>query len=319
MTPAQVSLDDVRAARRRIASRIRRTPLIRSTHMGRLLGVDVYFKLESLQETGSFKVRGALTRIDALTEEEKRRGVVTLSAGNHAQAVSWAATAAGVQATCVMPAGAVKGKLDATRAYGGEVVQSADMLATVEEIRRARNLTLVHPFDDPMIVAGAGTVADEIIDEIPDVDAIVCGVGGGGLVAGTAVVARARRPACRVIGIEPEGASSMRQSLDAGQPVRLPSRPTTIADGLAAPYAGEVTFAHVRDLGVEVYTVPDTAIVESMWLLMERTKVFAEPAAAAGTAGLLTRVPRPALGPGSKVVCIISGGNVDRERLKALA
>ena len=314
-----VTLADVQAARARVSSRVRRTPLVRSTHIGRMLGVDLYFKLESTQETGSFKVRGALNRIDALTDDEKRRGVVTLSAGNHAQAVSWAARAAGVRATCVMPAVAVKSKLEATRGYGGEVIQSADMLVTVEEVRRERNLTLVHPFDDPMVIAGAGTVAEEIIDEIPDLDAIVCGVGGGGLVAGTAVVVRARRPASRIIGIEPDGASSMRQSLEQGRAVRLPSRPTTVADGLAAPYAGDVTFPHVRDLGVEVYTVPDTAIVDAMWLLMERAKVFAEPAAAAGIAGLLAKLPAPSLAPGSKVACIISGGNVDRERLRSIA
>ncbi|HVZ49904.1 MAG TPA: pyridoxal-phosphate dependent enzyme, partial [Gemmatimonadaceae bacterium] len=207
----------------------------------------------------------------------------------------------------------------ATRAYGGEVVQSADMLATVEELRRARDLTLVHPFDDPRIIAGAGSVADEVFDELPEADAIVCGVGGGGLVAGLAVVVRARRPAARVIGVEPDDASSMRQSLDAGHAVRLAARPTTVADGLAAPYAGEVTYPHVRELGVEICTVPDAAIVDAMFLLLERAKVVAEPAAAAGIAALLGGMPRPALVPGSTVVCVISGGNVDRDRLRALA
>ncbi|MEA3245476.1 MAG: pyridoxal-phosphate dependent enzyme [Gemmatimonadota bacterium] len=309
---------DVQAARERIAGRVYRTPVVRSRNLSALLGVDLYLKLEPMQKTGSFKIRGALNRVALLTDAEKARGVITLSAGNHAQALAWAAASAGVGCVVVMPATAVRGKMEATRAYGGEVIQtSADLMETVEAVRAERGLTLVHPFDDAAIIAGAGTATDEAFDDVPGADAVVVGVGGGGLISGAAVVSRARRPSARIIGVEPEGASAMRQSLDAGRPGRLATPPPTVADGLAAPFAGALTFAHVRDLGVEVHVVPDKAIVDAMWLLMERVKVVAEPAAAAGLAALLAGLPEP-LPRDAKVVYLVSGGNVDRERLQAL-
>lgn len=314
-----VSLADVQAARGRISARITRTPLVRSNSLSAMLGYDVWLKLEPMQKTGSFKVRGALNKVATLTPDERRRGLVTLSAGNHAQSLAWAAADSGVQCTVVMPATAVRSKVEATRGYGGEVVQTeGNLLAAVHQLQADRGLTLVHPFDDPMIIAGAGTATDEIFDDLADADAVVFGVGGGGLGSGTAVVARARRASARLIGIEPEGAPAMRQSLDRGQPVTLATPPRTQADGLAAPFAGVHTFAHFRDLGVEVYLLPDAPIIDAMWLLMERAKIVAEPAAGAALAGLLQRVPQPAIPAGAKVVCIVSGGNVDRERLKSL-
>ncbi len=313
-----VTYADVQAARERIAGRAYRTPVVRSRNLSALLGVDLYLKLEPMQKTGSFKVRGALNRVAALTAHEKARGVITLSAGNHAQALAWAAAGAGVGCVVVMPATAVRSKVEATRGYGGEVIQTdGDLMATVETVRAERGLALVHPFDDAAIIAGAGTATDEALDDVPDADAVVAGVGGGGLVSGAAVVARARRPSARIIGVEPEGAAAMRQSLDAGRPVTLAAPPKTVADGLAAPFAGALTFAHVRDLGVEVHVVPDAAIVDAMWLLMERVKVVVEPAAAAGLAALLAGHGGP-LPRGAKVVYLVSGGNVDRERLRVL-
>jgi threonine dehydratase len=314
-----VTYADVCAARERIAGRAHRTPVIHSRNLSTLLGVDLYLKLEPMQKTGSFKVRGAINRVKLLTDAEKARGVITLSAGNHAQALAWAAAAVGVRCVVVMPATAVRSKVEATRAYGGEVIQTAgDLMATVEAVRADRGLALIHPFDDAAIIAGAGTATDEALDEVPDADAVVAGIGGGGLVSGAAVVVRARRPSARVIGVEPEGAAAMRQSLDAGEPVKLASPPKTIADGLAAPFAGALTFAHVRDLGVEVHVVPDAAIVDAMWLLMERVKVLVEPAAAAGLAALLAGLA-DGLPRNAKVLYLVSGGNVDRERLRALA
>ena len=294
--------------------------MVHSKNLSALLGVELFLKLEPMQKTGSFKVRGAINRIGALSDEERRSGVVTMSAGNHAQGVAFAATAAGVKSTFVMPANAVKGKVEATKAYGGEVFQTdGDLLALVKKLQAERGLIYVPPFDDPHIIAGAGTVADEILDDMPDADAIVFGIGGGGLAAGTAVVARARRPTARLIGVEPEGACAMRQSLDKGEPVYLNPPPRTDADGLAAPFAGAITLAHVRELGVEVYVLPDKPIMEAMWLLMERAKVITEPAAAAGLAGLIAGLPKPALKKGAKVAYIVSGGNIDRERMKKLA
>ncbi len=205
--PSLVTLADVRAARAVIASRVHRTPMMHSTELSRRLGVDLHLKLELFQKTGSFKVRGALNRMSALTAEERARGVVTVSAGNHAQAVAWAARELGTHATIVMPAKAVRSKVDATRGYGGEVILTeANLLETVHAIERERGLVMIPPFDDPAVIAGAGTVGDEIMDDLPNADVILVGVGGGGIVSGIAVAAKARRPAARVVGVEPEGA-----------------------------------------------------------------------------------------------------------------
>lgn len=311
-----VTLDDVRTARTVIGDRVHRTPMMASATLSAMTGADVYLKLELFQKTGSFKVRGALNRMDQLTAEERKRGVVTLSAGNHAQAVAWAARAMGVSATVVMPTTAVRSKVEATRGYGGDVVQtSGDLLGTAHAIQAERGLALVHPFDDDRVIAGAGTVALEVFEDLPDADVLLVGCGGGGVLSGTSVTARGLRPAARVIGVEPEGASGMRQSLDHGSPVR-PDRLSTIADGLAAPFTGVRNFAHVQGLGVEMVTVPDEAIIEAMWLLIERCKVLAEPAAAAGLAALLAG--KVTVAPGAKVVLLVTGGNVDRERLRTL-
>ncbi len=312
-----VSHLDVQAAQRAIAGHVRRTPMLRSTQLSDRFGAELHFKLELFQKTGSFKVRGALNRMLRLTDEERRRGVVTVSAGNHAQAVAWAAREVGTKATVVMYAHAVKSKVEATKAYGGDVIQSdRDLLEVAHEIMEERGLVMVHPFDDPAVIAGAGTTGDEILDDVPEADVILVGVGGGGIVSGVAVAVKARRPAARVIGVEPEGANAMRLSLDRGSPQKL-AKVETIADGLAAPWAGTVTFEHVKGLGVEIVTVPDAPIREAMWLIIERCKVVAEPAASAGLAALLSgavTVPR-----GARVVCLLTGGNVDRERLKSLA
>jgi threonine dehydratase len=315
-----VSLDNVKSARKAIEGRAYRTPVVHSKNLSKVLGVELFLKLEPMQKTGSFKVRGAINRIGALSAEERKNGVITMSAGNHAQGVAFAATAAGVKSTFVMPANAVKGKVEATKAYGGEVHQTdGDLLALVKKIQAETGAIFVPPFDDAHIIAGAGTVTDEILDDIPDVDAIVFSIGGGGLASGTAVVGRARCPKARLIGVEPEGACAMRQSLDKGEPVYLNPPPKTDADGLAAPFAGAITLAHVKELGVEVYVLPDKAIMDAMWLMMERAKIITEPAAAAGLAGMLQGVLKPALPKGAKVAYIVSGGNIDRERMKALA
>jgi threonine dehydratase len=294
--------------------------MIHSKNLSALLGVELYLKLEPMQKTGSFKVRGALNRILQLTEEEKKRGIVSLSAGNHAQAAAWAATSAGVKSTIVMPATAVKGKVEATKNYGGEVVQTdGSLIDMVHKLQAERGLVLVHPFDDPFIIAGAGTATDEVFDDLEDPDAIVFGVGGGGFGAGVAVVSRARRPATRLIAVGPEGVCAMRESYDKGEPVTLAQKPVSVADGLAAPFAGKLNYAHFKAHDVDVYTIPDAKIVAAMWLLMERCKIVAEPAAAAGLAALINALPKPAIAPKSKVVLMVTGGNVDRERLKQLA
>jgi threonine dehydratase len=312
-----VTAADIRAAHDVIDGRVRRTPMMHSVQLSDRLGVELHLKLELFQKTGSFKVRGALNRMAALSAAERARGVVTMSAGNHAQGVALAAREIGVHAVIVMPSKAVRSKVEATRNYGGEVILTdADLVGTMNTIRDERNLVVVSPFDDPEVIAGAGTVGDEILDDVPQADVILTGVGGGGIVSGVAVAALARRPGIRVIGVEPVGAAAMRLSLDRGSPQKL-ERTDTIADGLAAPHAGALTFAHVQQLGLEIVTVPDSAIADAMWTIIERCKVLAEPAAAAGLAALLCGAVT--VEPGSSVVCIVTGGNAAREKLRALA
>ncbi len=311
-----IKQDDILAAREVIAGRVHRTPVMASSYLGRQVGVQLYFKLELFQKTGSFKPRGVLNKLHHLSPEDKHKGVITLSAGNHAQALAWAATQSGISSTVVMPAAAVRSKIEATRSYSGEVILTeGDLLATCLAIQKERDLTLVHPFDDPMIIAGHGTVGLEILEDVPKVDAVVVGVGGGGLISGIATALKAEKPEVKVIGVEPEGASAMTQSLQRGEVVRL-ERVDTIADGLAAPFAGRHTLAHVQAYVDDLVIVSDQEIVEAMVLILERCKVVAEPAAASTLAALLSG--RVSLRHGSAVVCVLSGGNIDRERLKAL-
>jgi threonine dehydratase len=312
-----VTAADIRAAHDVLNGRVRRTPMMHSSQLSNRLGVALHLKLENFQKTGSFKVRGAINRMAGLTADERRRGVVTMSAGNHAQGVALAAREMGTHATIVMQAKAVRSKVEATRTYGGEVILTdGDLVATMESIQRERQLVAVSPFDDPAIIAGAGTVGDEILDDVPHADVILVGVGGGGILSGVAVAVLARRPDIRVIGVEPIGAAAMRLSLDRGSPQKL-AKTDTVADGLAAPMAGELTYAHVRQLGLEIVTIPDSAIVDAMWTIVERCKVVAEPAAAAGLAALMSGAVTVA--PGASVVCIVTGGNADREKLRSLA
>ena len=313
---AYVSKAEFLAARVVIGGRLHRTPIMHSTYLSTLSHLQVYLKLELFQKTGSFKPRGVLNNLHHLSDADKRAGVISLSAGNHAQALAWAAAQIGVSATIVMPATAVQSKVDATRGYGGEVIQtSAPLMDTMLEIQKARGLTLVHPFDHLMTIAGAGTVGMEIIEDMPECDVIVVGCGGGGLLSGIAAYAGQTRTATRVIGVEPEGAYKMGPSLAAGYPVP-PERLNTIADGLAAPFVGGHNLAHVQRYVDRMVKVTDDQIVAAMRVLIERCKITPEPAAAAGVAALMNE--QLGVEAGATVCCVISGGNVDREKLKLL-
>ena len=305
-----ISINDIRSAQQIIAGHLHRTHVTGSTYLGEQLGATLLFKLEMFQKTGSFKPRGVLNKMHHLSAEEKQRGVISLSAGNHAQALAYVATLSGVASTLVMPASAVSSKVEATKGYGGEVVLTEeDLLQTTLSIQRDRGLTLVHPFDDPLIIAGAGTVGLEIMEDVPQADVVVVGIGGGGLISGVATAVKATNPRARVVGVEPEGAAGMTVSLLEGEPVHLDTV-NTVADGLAAPFAGEHTLAHVQAYVDDVVLVSDDEIIEAMGVIMERCKLVAEPAAASTLAALLSgkvRVPQ-----GSTVVCVLSGGNVDR-------
>lgn len=314
--PELVSLDDVQAARRRIAPRVRRTPTLPAPALGERIGTALRLKAELFQVTGSFKVRGVANALATLSAAELAQGLITLSAGNHGAALAWAATTAGSHATIVMPATAVPSKVAAVRSYGGAPILTAEsLLETCTAIQQKRNLTLIHPFDDPAVIAGQGTLGLEILEDAPDCEAVVVPVGGGGLISGIAAAVKRLRPEVAVIGVEPTGADAMARSLAAGKPVRL-ERTQTVADGLAAPFAGENTYAHVRTLVDRVVLVDDDAIMRALRLLVEHAKLVPEPAGAAGIAALLTGAT--GLPPATRVVCVVSGGNVNENLLPRL-
>lgn len=323
---------DLIEARERIRSSVHRTPIVSSEEIGKRVGRRLFLKAENLQKTGAFKVRGALNKLSCMPREVRERGVVTVSAGNHAQALAWAARATGAACTVVMTESAPLAKVHASRGYGANVVLHGSVFDAFQralDLADERELTFVHPFDDDAIIAGQASVGLEILEDLPDVDTIVVPVGGGGLIAGVAAAVHRRRPDVRVVGVEPEGAAVMRASLDAGRPLRL-ERVDTIADGLASPMAGEITFRYVQELVDDVVLVSDDEIRRAMSLLLSRTKLLTEPAGAAAVAALLAgRVaPRSGAGrstdgsldgsPGGSTVAILSGGNVDVDGLGAL-
>lgn len=316
--PSTLEAGAFERARERIGDDVHRTPVFSSRTLGERLGASLFLKCENLQKTGAFKVRGALNRVRSLDVDARARGVVTISAGNHAQALAWAATAAGAPATVVMPESAPRSKVDASAAYGAEVVLHGDVFAAFEkalELAEERNLVFVHPFDDEAIVAGQGTVALEVLEQLPEIASVVVPVGGGGLLAGICTVLAHRRPEVRVYGVEPTGADAMRRSLDDGGPVRL-DQVDTIADGLGAPMAGEITLEHIRAFAEDVVTVTDAEIARAMALILSRAKLLTEPAGAAGVAALLAgKIPDTGGGP---AVAVLSGGNVDLDVLPEL-
>lgn len=309
------SLETLRAAAARVKPYIHRTPLLRSATLSKLAGHEVYVKAEMLQKTGSFKPRGMINTLMTLSPEEKRRGAITFSAGNMAQGLAFGAAIAGMKAVVVMPATASRLKAEATRSYGAEVILHGDVseshahcLALIER----HGYTFVK-FDDPGVMQGHASLGLEILDDLPNLDAVVVPIGGGGLIGGVIMALRASGSKTRIFGVEPEGADVMSLSLAAGKPVRSPPKPT-IADGLAPPFAGERCFPLVRDHAERVVLVNDAEIGDAIRLLLMRMKLLAEGAGAASLAGLLFGGLR--LPPGSKVVCVLSGGNIDPERLK---
>jgi threonine dehydratase len=315
-----VNIDDVLAARERIAGKVHRTPLMPATRIGAPYGVSLSLKCESLQKTGSFKIRGALNALLQLDEESRKRGVITVSAGNHAQAIAYASALTGVKSTVVMFETAPRLKAEASRAYGAEVVlhgaNSIESFAHARKLQQERGLVFVHPFDDVAVAAGAGTVGLEIFEDIQDVDVLVVSIGGGGLIAGVATALRAKSPRTRIVGVEPIGAAATRKSLDAGKPLRL-ERIDTIADGLSAPMAGDITFPIIQKLVDDVVLVSDDEIRAALREVLVSAKLVSEPAAAAAVAAVMQG--KVGAKKGDRVVAILSGGNVDLTRLAEIA
>jgi threonine dehydratase len=305
-----LTLDDVERARERIAGRVHRTPLLSSRTLSERAGVDVSFKAELLQRTGSFKPRGVLNKLSTLSDEEKRRGVISISAGNHAQALAYAAAVEGIDALVVMWETASPMKIAAARGYGATIdTEAPDIPAAFErldELVEETGRTLVHPYDDPVVMAGQGTVGLEIVEDLPDVEVVVVQVGGGGLVSGIATAVKGLRPDARVVAIEPELSAALHESLKVGEPVTVEAR--SIADGLNGPYAGGNCVRICGALGIESVLVTEDDLKEGFRFMYGRMKLACEVAGAATAAALLAG--KVELEPGSKVAAVVSGGNV---------
>jgi threonine dehydratase len=313
-----IDLDDVRAAARRLHGVAHRTPVLTARTLDELTGARVFLKAENLQRAGAFKFRGAFNAVASLDPDTRRRGVATVSSGNHAQALALAARLHEIPAVILMPSDAPEGKLAATRGYGAEVIAfdryAEDRDALLDELVAERGLEPVHPYDDPRVMAGQGTVALELLEDAGPLDLLLVPVGGGGLVAGCATAVEGLSPATRVIGVEPEAGDDTRRSLQAGERVTIPV-PRTIADGQQLPTPGELTFGVVQRLVEDVVTASDAEIVATMRLLFERCKTVAEPSGACALAALLHGRVEVA---GARVGAVISGGNVAADRFSAL-
>jgi len=311
-----IALDEIRAAAGRIGGRVHRTPLLSSAALGeRAGGIRLFLKCESFQKTGSFKPRGALNKILSLPLEERARGLVTVSAGNHAQAVAWAAKVAGARATVVMPSDAPRAKIEAVGGYGAEIVLHADrptLFDKLNEVRSARGLTFIHPFDDPTVLAGAGTAGLEILEDFAEPAVVVVPVGGGGLLGGVASAVKGLRPATRIVAVELAAGPGLRPALDAGKPVPVARPHDTLADGLTPPFVGAIPLEIARQAVDDLVAVTEEEIHDAMRLLLTRAKLYVEGAGAAATAALLSGKARAA--PGAAVVAIVSGGNADLAR-----
>ncbi|HEY3577245.1 MAG TPA: pyridoxal-phosphate dependent enzyme [Gaiellaceae bacterium] len=313
-----LELADVERAAQRLAGVAHRTPVLTSRTLNERAGAHVHVKAENVQRGGAFKFRGAFNKISSLNEDALRRGVLAYSYGNHAQAVAIAAALLGSRATIVMPEDAPAAKLDATRGYGAEVVPYDRWTENREQIgarlAAERGLELVRPYDDPLVMAGQGTVALELLEDEPELDVLLVPMSGGGLMAGCATVAKARRPGIRLVGVEPAAGDDTRRSLAAGERVRI-DVPPTIADGLQATEPGELTFEVNARLVDEVVTVTDDEIVEAMVFLFDRLKIVAEPSGAVGIAALLNGKIDAR---GRWVGVVLSGGNVGAARFAEL-
>jgi threonine dehydratase len=313
-----VSIRDIWAARLRISPLIWRTSLLPTATLSRMTNTTLRIKTENLQRTCSFKFRGGLNAVLQLTEEQRARGVCTFSAGNHGQGLAYAAQLSGVKCTVFMARDANPLKIEAIRGYGADVVFGdtiGDASDRMDVFQQETGANYVSPYGDPAVIAGQGTIGLELLEDFPDLEYVVVGIGGGGLASGLALALKSIRPEIKVIGVEPEGAPTLTRSLEEGRPVRLESI-KTIADGLGAPYALPIPFEVIQTLLDDVVLVDEEALAEAVRLLLFRTKLLVEPAGAASVAALLTRKVK--IPEGAKTVAILSGGNIDPGRLKSL-
>jgi threonine dehydratase len=318
MTSLSISYDDVARAHERIAAVAHRTPVMRSSTGDERTGATLFFKCETLQRIGAFKVRGAYNAVSQFTPAQREGGVITFSSGNHGQAIALAAKLLGVKAVIVMPKDAPGMKVAATQGYGGEVVRydryAEDPAVVVKRIADERGMTFIPPFDHPHVMAGQGTVAKELFEEVGDLDFIVTPLGGGGLLSGTATAARRLSPRCEIIGVEPEAGNDAQQSLARGEIVRIET-PRTIADAAQSRSLGQHTFPVLRDLGARVVTVSDDELVETMKFFASRMKLVVEPTGCLAAAAVFTGKLDVR---GKRVGIVLSGGNIDLDRFAQL-
>ncbi len=313
-----VTYADVAAAADRLADVTHRTPVMTSRTVNERVNAEVSFKCENFQKTGAFKLRGGYNAIAQLPPDAKERGVITYSSGNHAQAIALAGRLHGVDATIVMPENAPQVKLDATRGYGAEIVPYDPDTTTRETLGQTlaeeRGLTLIPPYDHPDVIAGQGTVGDELFEQTGPLDALLVCCGGGGLLSGCAIAARHHAPDCTVIGVEPAAGDDATRSFHSGE-LKTVENPDTVADGARTPYLGDITFPLVLEHVDDMVTVSDDALVRAMHLLWERMKIVVEPTGALGAAALLSRAVQ---GQGRRIGVVVSGGNVDLGRAATL-
>ncbi len=305
-------IEDILNARELLSGTIRKTPLQSSRTFSGLSGTNLFMKLECLQVTGSFKARGAFVKVSKLSDEQASHGVIAASAGNHAQGVAYAAAIKKIPCTIVMPQNASPAKVAATRSYGATVVRRGanydEAWEATQEIAMAKDMTIIHAFDDPDVIAGQGTIGLEILEDLQDVDKIYLPVGGGGLAAGVAIAVKSKKPNIKVIGVESMAFPAMKESMTKGS-LQSTKKGYSIADGIAVKQPGKLTFEVASKYLDDVVLIDDGSIVKTMFLLMERAKLVVEPAGAASLAYLLTNEAR--VGKKDKVVTILSGGNVD--------
>jgi threonine dehydratase len=314
--PVAVRFEDIAAAARRIAGHAHRTPVLRSRTANERIGAELFFKCENFQRVGAFKFRGAFNALSQFDAEQRRAGVVSFSSGNHAQAIALAAQLLGIPATIVMPRDAPALKVSATRGYGAEIVlydrYTEDREAIGRELARQRGLTLVPPYDHPHVIAGQGTAALELFDETGPLDALFVCLGGGGLLSGSAIVARELAPACKIYGAEPAAGNDGSQSLRAGRIIRI-ATPETIADGAQNQSLGQLTFPIIQRLADDIIEVSDAELVESMRFFAERMKIIVEPTGCLAFAAAQKKRPAAA-----RIGVIVSGGNIDLRRFAEL-
>lgn len=312
------SLDNFNSVLKRISPYINKTPIISSSSLNDMFDLDIVFKLELMQKTGSFKARGAINKVLQLSEDERSRGVVAISAGNHAQATSWACTQFGIKSKIIMPHTASQSKIDATKSYGGEVILTKEkMMDACQELIDKENLSFVHPFDDLDILMGQGTVSLEVINEIKNLDYAFISIGGGGLIAGMGSVLKQINPKIKIIGVEPINSNVMTNSIKSDKPETFDTiNNKTIADTLAAPFAGNITFEYVKKYVDDIINVSEDEMIESLRMMIERLKIVPEPSASACFVPIVCN--KLNIPYNSKCLVVVCGGNIDLKKIKSL-